>query len=93
MLTGGEDVITGGEDVITGGEDVITGGEDVITGGESVITKAEEKKTELNPIFSLVCLSGFLTSSLTTRQYRGRAPRLTSDNFRCCHTRGRTGRP
>ena len=31
-------------------------------------------------------LVGFLTSSSTTRLYRGRVPRLTSDNFTCCHT-------
>ena len=31
-----------------------------------------------------VCLFGFLTSSSTTRLYRGRAP--GSDNFTCCHT-------
>ena len=32
-------------------------------------------------------LFGFLTSSSTTRVYRGRVQRLTSDNFTCCHTR------
>ena len=36
-----------------------------------------------------VCLFAFLTSSSTTRLYRGRVPRLTSDNFTCCHTRDR----
>ena len=36
---------------------------------------------------------GFLTSSSATRLYRGRVPRLTSDNFTCCHTRDRAGRP
>ena len=36
---------------------------------------------------------GFLTSSSTTWLYRGRIPRLTSDNFTCCHTRDRAGRP
>ena len=35
----------------------------------------------------------FLTSSSTTRLYRGRIPRLTSGNFTCCHTRDREGRP
>ena len=40
-----------------------------------------------------VCLVGFSTSSSTTRLYRGRAPRLTSANFTCCHTRDRAGRP
>ena len=40
-----------------------------------------------------VWLVGFLTSSSTTRLYHGRGPRLTSDNFMCCHTRGRAGRP
>ena len=29
----------------------------------------------------------FLTSSSATRLYRGRVPRLTSDNSTCCHTR------
>ena len=33
-----------------------------------------------------ICLFGFLTSSPTTRLYRRRVPRLTSDNFMCCHT-------
>ena len=32
-------------------------------------------------IDSFVCSFGFLTSSSTTRLYRGRVPRLTSDNF------------
>ena len=36
-------------------------------------------------------LVGFLTSSSTTRLYRGQVPRLTSDNFTCCHTRDRVG--
>ena len=35
-----------------------------------------------------VCLFVW-TSSSTTRLYRGRAPRLTSGNFKCCHTRDR----
>ena len=38
-------------------------------------------------------LFDFLTSSSTTRLYRGRVPRLTSNNFMCCHTRDRVGRP
>ena len=38
-------------------------------------------------------LFGFLTSSSTTRLYPGRVPRLTYDNFTCCHTRDRAGRP
>ena len=33
-------------------------------------------------------LFGWLVPS-TTRLYRGRVPRLTSDNFTCCHTRDR----
>ena len=37
----------------------------------------------------LVCLFGFLTSSSTTRLYRGRVPRLKSDNFMCCHPLGK----
>ena len=37
-------------------------------------------------------LVGFLTSSSTTRLYRGRAPRQ-SVNFTCCHTWDRAGRP
>ena len=44
-------------------------------------------------VIFFVCLVGFLTSSSTTRLYRGRVPRLTSDNFTCCHTRDRAGRP
>ena len=44
-------------------------------------------------IESVFWLVGFLTSSSTTRLYRGRAPRLTSDNLKSCHTRDRAGRP
>ena len=36
---------------------------------------------------------GFLTSSLATRLYRGRVPRLMSENFTCCHTRDWASRP
>ena len=46
---------------------------------------------------SFVCLFGwlvgFLTSLSATRLYRRRVPRLTPDNFTCCHTRERAGRP
>ena len=42
---------------------------------------------------SVACLVGFLTSSSATSVYHGRVPRLTSDNFSCCHTRDRAGRP
>ena len=46
----------------------------------------KEKKTW----FVLFCLFGwlvgFLMSSSTIRLYRGRVPRLTSDNFTRCHT-------
>ena len=38
-------------------------------------------------------LVDFLTSSSTTRLYRRRATRLTSDKYKCCHTRDRAGRP
>ena len=38
-----------------------------------------------------VCLFCFLTSSSTTRLCRGRVPRLTSDNFTCCHTETERG--
>ena len=45
------------------------------------------KRKRINhDFFTDVCLVGFLTSSSTTRLYLGRAPRLTSDNFTCCHT-------
>ena len=40
-----------------------------------------------------VCFFDFLASSSTTRLYSGQVPRLTSDNFTCCHTRDRAGRP
>ena len=33
-----------------------------------------------------VCLVGLLTSSATTRLYRGRAPRQRLTIFTCCHT-------
>ena len=39
------------------------------------------------------CLFEFLTSLSTTKLYRERVPRLTSDNFACRHTRHRVGRP
>ena len=41
----------------------------------------------------IVCLFGFLTSSSATRLFRGRAPRLTPDNYKCWHTQDRVGRP
>ena len=53
-------------------------------------------KTLESRICLFVWLVGFLTSSPTTRLYRGRVPRLTSDNFYVlpvCHTRDRAGRP
>ena len=34
-----------------------------------------------------------LTSSSTTTLYRGRVPRLTTNNFTCGYTRDRAGRP
>ena len=37
--------------------------------------------------FWTACVVGFLTSSLTTRLYHKRVPRLRSDNFKCCHMR------
>ena len=40
-----------------------------------------------------VCLFGFLTSSSTTRLYRGPAPRQSVWQFTCCHTWDRAGRP
>ena len=40
-----------------------------------------------------VCFIDFSTSSSATRVYRGRAPRMTSDNVKCCHTRDRAGTP
>ena len=36
--------------------------------------------------FTIVWLVGFSTSSLATRLYLGRVPRLTSDNCTCSHT-------
>ena len=42
-------------------------------------------------MFLFVCLFGFFTSSSATSLYRGRVPRLTSDNFTCCHTQDRAG--
>ena len=41
----------------------------------------------------MFCQVGFLTSSSTTRLYCRWAPRLTSDNHKCCHTQDRVGRP
>ena len=40
-----------------------------------------------------VCLVSFWPSSSTTRLYLGQVSRLASDNFTCCHTRDRAGRP
>ena len=42
--------------------------------------------------FLVAWLVGLLTSSATTRLYRGRVPRLTSDNFTCRYARDRAGR-
>ena len=38
-----------------------------------------------------ICLFGFSTSSSAARIYRGRIPRLTSDNFTCCLTEAEQG--
>ena len=38
-------------------------------------------------------LVGFFTSWSATRLFRERVPRLTSDNFTCCHTRDKAWRP
>ena len=38
-------------------------------------------------------LVGVLTSSSSTRLYRGQVPGQTSDNFTCYHTRDGAGRP
>ena len=40
-----------------------------------------------------VCLVGFLTSSSAAKLYGGQVPWLTSDNFTCCRTQDRPGRP
>ena len=49
------------------------------------IAKIQRLTLSVNSLF--VYLVGFLKSSSPTRLYRGRVPRLTSDNFTCCHTR------
>ena len=56
--------------------------------GYDTSSDANEKKM-------FVWLVGFLTPLSATRLYRGRVPRLTSDNFTCtcCHTRDKAGRP
>ena len=38
-----------------------------------------------------VTLFGLLTSSSGTRLYRGQVPRLTDDNFVCCHNETERG--
>ena len=43
-----------------------------------------------SPVFVCFC---FLLSSSIPRLYRKRVPRLASNNFTCCHTRDRVGRP
>ena len=48
--------------------------------------KNEERERERQRDRETDCLFGFITSSSTTRLSRGRAPRLTSDNFTCYHT-------
>ena len=40
-----------------------------------------------------VCWFDFLMPLSITRLYRGRVPRLTSDNFTCCHIRDRAEKP
>ena len=45
------------------------------------------------PYRDLFCLFGFFTSSSATRLYHQQVPRLTSDNFMCCHTRDGAERP
>ena len=58
-----------------------------------VRTELLDNVEKLQHVIRFVCLVGFLTSSSASRLYRGRVPRLTSDNFTCCHTRDRAGRP
>ena len=58
-----------------------------------VFIKPFSIKTYGEITYLFVCLFGLITSSSTTRLYRGRVPRLTSSNFTCCHTRDRAGRP
>ena len=47
--------------------------------------------TEITQVFNEVWLVGFLTSSSATRLFHRRVPRLTSDNFTCCHTETKRG--
>ena len=49
--------------------------------GERKINEGESRRRTC-----LVCLFCFSPSSSTARPYCGRVPRLTSDNFTCCHT-------
>ena len=64
-------------------------------GGQAPVVSKDQDMTEVERkrLFSGALLVGFLTSSSTTRLYRERVPRLTSDSFTCCHTRHRAGRP
>ena len=48
--------------------------------------REREKERERLRVCLSVGLSGFLTSSSATRLYRGRVPKLTSDNLTSCHT-------
>ena len=53
----------------------------------------KDSQEEIFKICLFVWLVGFLNSSSTTMLYRGWVPRLTSDNFTCCHTRDKAERP
>ena len=54
--------------------------------GESRWKIVGEQKRERDLVWLVGWFVGFLTSSSTTRLYRGRVPRLPSVNFTCCHT-------
>ena len=53
-----------------------------------ILRESSRSKTQKHIYHACYCgwLVGFLTSSSTTGLYRGLASRLTSDNYKCCHT-------
>ena len=56
-------------------------------------TQVKRESTLVSETHRFVCLVSLRPRQQLGYIYRGLVPRLTSDNFMCCHTRDRVGRP